>query len=186
VTEVMEPGQVEATAVHADLLQVGSRNMQNVALLREVGSCGRPVLLKRGMSATIEEWLLAAEYVMSAGNAGVILCERGIRSFDPAMRFTLDLAAVPAIKHLSHLPVLVDPSHALGHAYAVPAMMLAAAAAGADGILVDVHPDPATALCDGRQALLPREFSAAMTDVTRVLSALGRSLAPRQASGKSG
>jgi 3-deoxy-7-phosphoheptulonate synthase len=160
--------------------------MQNVALLREVGRSDRPVLLKRGMSATIEEWLLAAEYVMSAGNPGVILCERGIRSFDSAMRFTLDLAAVPAIKHRSHLPVLVDPSHALGHAYAVPAMMLAAAAAGADGILVDVHPHPATARCDGSQALLPGEFTVAMTGVTRVLSALGRDLAPRPAAGKRG
>lgn len=177
VTEVMDPRQVEVTAAHADMLQIGSRNMHNFDLLREVGRGGRPVLLKRGMSATIQEWLLAAEHIMAAGNPDVVLCERGIRTFEPATRFTLDLAAIPVVKQHSHLPVLVDPSHALGAAYGVPSMMLAAAAAGADGLLVDVHPEPAAAQCDGGQALLPADFSTAMAALHQVLNALGRRLA---------
>jgi 3-deoxy-7-phosphoheptulonate synthase len=176
VTEVMEPGQVVTVAAHADMLQVGSRNMQNFSLLKELGRAERPVLLKRGMGATIEEWLLAAEHVMAAGNADVVMCERGIRTFGSTARFTLDLGVIPLLKRLSHLPVLVDPSHALGVGYAVPPMMLAAAAAGADGILVDVHENPGSARCDGDQAMRPDVFRAAMADVSRVLESLGREL----------
>lgn len=153
VTEVMEPAMVEAASEHADMLQIGSRNMQNFALLGAVGRANKPVLLKRGMSATLEEWLLAAEYVLEAGNPNVVLCERGVRGFDPAARNLLDVAAVPLLHARTHLPVVVDPSHGVGVRDAVTPMACAAVAAGADGVMVEVHPDPGSARSDGFQAL---------------------------------
>lgn len=157
VTEVMEPDLVETVSRYADVLQIGSRNMHNVPLLRAVGqnSNARPVLLKRGLAATIEEWLLAAEYIVAAGNPQVILCERGIRSFDPETRNLLDLACVPLLHALTHLPVLVDPSHTTGRRELVPTMSRASIAAGADGLILEVHSDPESALCDGRQSITP-------------------------------
>ncbi len=174
VTEVLTPGDVEQVAAVADLLQVGTRNAQNFALLEEVGAAGKPVLLKRGLSNTIEEWLLSAEYVVSRGNPNVILCERGIRTFETATRNTLDLSAVPLIHSLSHLPILVDPSHATGHRHLVPSMALAAVAAGADGLLVEVHPNPDAALSDGAQSLTLEQFGSLMEDVRHLIGALGR------------
>jgi 3-deoxy-7-phosphoheptulonate synthase len=159
VTEVMEPSQVEIVALHADILQVGARNMQNYSLLMAVGRTERPVMLKRGLSATIEEWLMAAEYIVSSGNPNVILCERGIRTFETYTRNTLDLAAVPLLHRLTHLPVIVDPSHATGKRWLVPPMALAAVAGGADGVMVEVHPDPDDALSDGEQSLTLEQFS---------------------------
>jgi 3-deoxy-7-phosphoheptulonate synthase len=158
ITEVMEPGLVGLVAEYADILQIGSRNMQNYPLLRAAGRSGRPVMVKRGLAATVEEWLLAAEYVLAEGNPQVILCERGIRGFDPAVRHTLDLAAVPLAKSLSHLPVIVDPSHGTGRRGLVRAMALAGLAAGADGLLIEVHVAPEAALCDGDQSILPAEL----------------------------
>ncbi len=155
VTEVMEPGVVEAVAEYADILQVGSRNMQNFPLLRAVGRSQRPVVLKRGFAATIDEWLLAAEYILLEGNPNVMLCERGIRGFDPSTRNVLDLAAVPLLTRLTHLPVLVDPSHATGRRELVPALSLAAIAAGADGFMVEMHPDPEQSISDAEQAIDP-------------------------------
>jgi 3-deoxy-7-phosphoheptulonate synthase len=178
VTEVLEPEQVGPASALADMLQIGTRSMHNFALLREVGRAGLPVLLKRGMAATVEEWLLAAEYVLAAGNADVVLCERGIRTFEPATRFTLDLAVIPLVKQLSHLPVFVDPSHATGHAHLVPAMTLAAAAAGADGVLLDIHHDPRSARCDGGQALQPGDLTALADALARQLAATGRTVTP--------
>jgi 3-deoxy-7-phosphoheptulonate synthase len=177
VTEVMDARHLDAVCAHADLLQVGSRNMQNFTLLEEVGRCGKPVLLKRGMSATIDEYLLAAEYVMKAGNPHVVLCERGIRTFEPSTRNTLDLNAVPMLKRRSHLPVLVDPSHGTGHAWMVPALACAAVAAGADGLLVEVHVDPPSALSDGAHSLTPEAFARMMPRVAAVAAAMGRSIA---------
>jgi 3-deoxy-7-phosphoheptulonate synthase len=159
ITEVMEPGDVPVVAEHADILQVGARNMQNYPLLMAVGRADRPVMLKRGLSATIEEWLMAAEYVVSSGDSQVILCERGIRTFETYTRNTLDLAAVPLLHHLSHLPVVVDPSHATGKRWLVSSMALAAVAAGADGIMVEVHPRPDEALSDGEQSLTLGQFA---------------------------
>ena len=159
VTEVLEPDQVELVAEYADMLQVGSRNMQNYPLLRRVGAAARPVLLKRGFSATVDEWLMAAEYILAHGNPNVVLCERGIRGFDPAFRFNLDLNAVPLVKELSHLPIIVDPSHGTGRRSLVGRMSLAALAAGADGLIVEVHPDPESALCDGAQTITPDELA---------------------------
>jgi len=159
ITEVMEPGQLELVALHADVLQVGARNMQNYPLLMAVGKTERPVMLKRGLSATIEEWLMAAEYIVSSGNPNVILCERGIRTFETYTRNTLDLAAVPLLHRLTHLPVIVDPSHATGKRWLVRSMALAAVAAGADGIMVEVHPHPDDALSDGEQSLTLEQFS---------------------------
>lgn len=153
VTEVLEPSQVDLVAAYADMLQIGSRNMMNFALLRRVAETDRPVLLKRGFAATIEEWLLAAEYILAGGNDRVVLCERGIRSFDPATRFTLDLNAVPLVRRLSHLPVIVDPSHGTGRRDLVAQMSLAAIAAGAHGLILEMHPDPDEALCDGQQSI---------------------------------
>jgi 3-deoxy-7-phosphoheptulonate synthase len=153
VTEVMESGDVDAVAEHADILQVGARNMQNFPLLTAVGKARKPVMLKRGLAATIEEWLMSAEYVLSTGNRDVILCERGIRTFDTSTRNTLDLTAVPLLHRLTHLPVVVDPSHATGKRWLVRPMALAAVAAGADGIMVEVHPNPDEALSDGEQSL---------------------------------
>jgi 3-deoxy-7-phosphoheptulonate synthase len=177
ITEVMEPGQVERVAETADVLQIGTRNMQNFPLLKEVGRSGKPCMLKRGLSATIEEWLMAAEYIMHAGNPNVILCERGIRTFETATRNTLDLSAIPLVKRLSHLPVIADPSHGTGHRYLVQPMALAAAAAGADGLIIEVHPEPDTALSDGPQSLTLDGFDQLMVTLEAVLSAVGRPLA---------
>jgi 3-deoxy-7-phosphoheptulonate synthase len=159
ITEVMEPSQVEVVAKHSDILQVGTRNMQNYSLLTAVGKAGRPVMLKRGYGATIEEWLMAAEYIVAAGNPYVILCERGIRTFETYTRNTLDLTAVPLLHHLTHLPVVVDPSHATGKRWLVKPMALAAVAAGADGIMVEVHPRPDEAKSDGEQSLTLDQFA---------------------------
>lgn len=176
VTEVLDATQVEACAGRVDLLQVGARSMQNYPLLRAVGRSGRPVLLKRAPAATVEEWLHAAEHVLAEGNPHVILCERGIRTFEPSTRFTLDLSAVAVVKARTHLPVVVDPSHAAGARDLVPALGRAALAAGADGLLVEVHTDPARALSDGPQALTPDQFAAFMQSVRPLLAALGRRL----------
>ncbi|MGZ6131357.1 MAG: 3-deoxy-7-phosphoheptulonate synthase [Myxococcaceae bacterium] len=178
VAEVLETSQLAAMIDHVDLLQVGARNMQNFALLRALGKVRRPVLLKRGFAATVEEWLLAAEYLLDGGNTQVILCERGIRTFETATRNTLDLASVALVKQRSHLPVLVDPSHATGMRELVIPMALAAAAAGADGLLVEVHTKPEEALCDGRQALTPELFADLMHRLPPVLHAVGRTLHP--------
>jgi 3-deoxy-7-phosphoheptulonate synthase len=177
VTEVMDTADVEIVAEHADALQIGARNMQNFALLRAVGKAGKPVLLKRGLSAKLEELLLAAEYLLAAGNEQVILCERGIRTFETATRNTLDLNAIPYIKQKTHLPVLVDPSHGTGVRDFVIPMSLAAAACGADGILVEVHENPAAALSDGAQSLYPDGFRALMAALAPVAQAVGRTLA---------
>jgi 3-deoxy-7-phosphoheptulonate synthase len=174
VTEVMDTRQVELVGRYADILQVGSRNMQNYPLLKEVGMTKLPVLLKRGMMATIEEFLLAAEYVLSQGNSNVILCERGIRTFETSTRNTLDLSAVPMLKHLTHLPVIVDPSHGTGLRWMVPAMAKAAVAAGADGLIMEVHYDPDKALCDGYQSLGLDMFADLMKDLRRIAAAVDR------------
>lgn len=176
VTEVMDTRQVELISQYADMLQVGSRNMQNFVLLKEVGMQKKPVLLKRGMMATIEEFLLAAEYILNQGNQQVVLCERGIRTFETTTRNTLDLSAVPVLKHLSHLPVIVDPSHGTGHRWLVPPMAKAAVAAGADGLIMEVHCNPEEALCDGHQSINPEEFSALMTDLAKIAEAVGRKM----------
>ena len=174
VTEVMSPGDVETVSRYVDMLQIGARNMHNSVLLREAGLSGKPVLLKRGISSTIEEWLLAAEYVLCQGNDAVVLCERGIRTFETATRFTLDLSSVPVIRHLSHLPVIVDPSHATGYRHLVRPMALAAVAAGAHGLLVEVHPSPTTALSDGPQSLDFPEFTRMMADVHHLVELSAR------------
>ncbi len=177
VAEVMDASQLPLLSGRVDVLQVGARNMQNFTLLKALSRLRRPVLLKRGLSATIDEWLLAAEYLLEGGNDQVILCERGIRTFEPSTRNTLDLAAVALVKRRTHLPVLVDPSHATGDRSLVLPMSLAAAAAGADGLLIEVHPRPESALCDGPQALTPELFAQLMRKLPPVLSAVGRKLA---------
>jgi 3-deoxy-7-phosphoheptulonate synthase len=177
VTEVMDTRQVEMVAGYADMLQIGSRNMQNYPLLKEVGKLRKPVLLKRGMMATIEEFLLAAEYILNQGNTQVILCERGIRTFETSTRNTLDLSAVPMLKQLCHLPVIVDPSHGTGIRWMVPAMAKAAVAAGADGLIMEVHYKPEEALCDGHQSLDLNEFTLLMSDLNRIARAVGREIA---------
>lgn len=177
VTEVMDARQLEMVAGCADILQIGSRNMQNFTLLEEVGRCRTPVLLKRGMSATLEEYLQAAEYVLNGGNDQVILCERGIRTFEPSTRNTLDLNAIPLLKRYTHLPVIVDPSHGTGHAWMVPRLACAAVAAGADGLLVEVHCDPPSALSDGAHSLTPEAFARMMPDIAMVAAAVGRAAA---------
>jgi 3-deoxy-7-phosphoheptulonate synthase len=177
ITEVMEVGQVERVAEAADILQIGARNMQNFPLLKEIGRSGKPTMLKRGLSATIEEWLMAAEYIMNEGNSNVILCERGIRTFETATRNTLDLSAIPLIKRMSHLPIIADPSHGTGHRYLVQPMALAAAAAGADGLLLEVHPEPDTALSDGPQSLTLEGFEQLMHNLERLLASMDRKLA---------
>src|SRR5437773_2254071 len=174
VTEVMEPDKVDVVAEHADILQIGARNIQNFSLLRRVAETRKPVLLKRGMSTSIQEWLLSAEYVLAGGNPNVILCERGIRTFETATRFTLDLNAVPVVKKLSHLPVVVDPSHGTGHWEYVEAMACAGVAAGADGLIIEVHPRPEEALSDGPQSLKPERFAALMERIRRVAAAVDR------------
>ena len=174
VTEVVEPRDVELVATWADGLQIGTRNMQNFALLKEVGAVDRPVVLKRGLSATVEEWLMAAEYIAQRGNSEIVLCERGIRTFEPSTRFTLDLGGMAVAQLESHLPVIVDPSHAMGQKELVASMARAAIAAGADGVMVDVHHDPGAALCDGPQALPPDELMALSADLHALAAALGR------------
>lgn len=168
VTEVVDVRQMDLVCQHADMIQIGSRNMQNFGLLKEAGRAGKPVLLKRGLAATIEEWLLAAEYILNAGNDKVVLCERGIRTFEPLTRNTADISAVALIRELSHLPVLVDPSHATGKRSLVRPVAKAAVAAGADGIMVEVHPNPDNALSDGAQSLTPAHFAILMEDVRRL------------------
>jgi 3-deoxy-7-phosphoheptulonate synthase len=176
VTEVMAPADVEIVESYSDVLQIGARNMQNYPLLKRVGEAGKPVLLKRGLSSTIEEWLSAAEYVLHGGNRDVIMCERGIRTFERLTRFTLDLAAVPLLKEVSHLPVVVDPSHSTGQRSLVSPMARAAVAAGADGLIVEVHPRPDEAKSDGAQSLRPPEFGSLMEGLRPVARAVGRSL----------
>ena len=176
VTEVMDPRQIELVAAHVDVLQVGARNMQNYSLLAELGRVRRPVLLKRGMSATLEELLLAAEYVMSHGNPHVVLCERGIRTFDTKTRNTFDVAAIPVLKRETHLPVIVDPSHAGGRADLVAPLAFAAVAAGADGLIVEVHPNPECALSDGDQSLTPAAFAELLRRLASFADAAGRTL----------
>jgi len=177
VTEVMDTRQVEQVSDHADALQIGSRNMHNYALLDEVGLTKKPVLLKRGMSATIEELIHSAEYILRQGNEQVIFCERGIRTFENSTRNTLDLSAVPMLKKLSHLPVVVDPSHAAGQWWMVPSLAKAAVAVGADGLLVEVHCDPGEALSDGPQSLEPDHFHSLMNELREVATAVGRVIA---------
>src|SRR5436853_1701503 len=176
VTELMDVRDIEAVVEVADVIQLGARNMQNYTLLTEVGRSGRPVLLKRGLSATLEELLMAAEYVLKEGNENVMLCERGIRTFEQGYRFTLDLLAVPVLKELSHLPVVVDPSHAAGRRDFVTPMSLAAAAAGADGIIVEIHPQPEQAICDGPQALYADRFPEYVEQVERAAAVAGKAL----------
>jgi len=178
VTEVMDTRQVDLVAEHADMMQVGARNMQNFALLAELGRVRRPVLLKRGLSATIKELLMAAEYIMANGNHDVVLCERGIRTYETATRNTLDIAAIPVLKRESHLPVIVDPSHAGGDAALVAPLAFAAIAAGADGLIVEVHPDPEHALSDGDQSLAPAAFVQMMRSLGAFAAAAGRRLEP--------
>ena len=181
VSEVMDPSQIEVMLPYVDVMQVGARNMQNYYLLRALGEIQKPVLLKRGMSATIEELLLSAEYIMAGGNYNVILCERGIRTFDTYMRNTMDIAAIPVIKQLSHLPVVADPSHGTGRGDKVAAMARAAVAAGADGLLVEVHQDPERALSDGAQSLYPDQFAQLMAEARMIAPAVGRSIANEKA-----
>jgi 3-deoxy-7-phosphoheptulonate synthase len=176
VSEVMDVSQIELVERYADILQVGARNMQNFTLLRELGHASKPVLLKRGISATIEEWLLSAEYVLAGGNTRVILCERGIRTFESYTRNTLDISAIPVVKKLSHLPVIVDPSHGTGRRDKVAPMARAAVAAGADGLLIEVHCDPDHALSDGAQSLFPAEFDRLMAELRIIAPAIGRSI----------
>ncbi len=176
VSEVMDSTQIELLSAYSDLLQVGARNMQNYNLLRELGKSRKPVLLKRGIAATIEELLLSAEYILSGGNYEVILCERGIRTFESATRNTMDISAIPVVKKLSHLPIIADPSHGTGRRDHVPAMARAAVAAGADGLLVEVHPDPDRALSDGAQSLRPEQFAGLMDQLRIIAPAVGRSM----------
>lgn len=177
VTEVMDAADVDVVAEHADMLQIGTRNMQNFGLLQAVGGIGKPVMLKRGLTATYEEWLMAAEYIAQRGNLDIVLCERGVRSFEPAIRNMLDVSAVPMVQRLSHLPVIVDPSHAAGRRDLVVPLARAGIAAGADGVMVDVHPHPETALCDGAQALFGEALDELARAVTTIPPTLGRTSA---------
>lgn len=177
VTEVVDPRDVEKVDSYVDILQIGARNMQNYRLLKEVGMYNKPVLLKRGLSATIEEWLMAAEYIMAEGNKDIILCERGIRTFETATRNTIDMSAIPVVKENSHLPILIDPSHATGSWKYVGALCKGAIATGADGLIIEVHHDPANALSDGPQSLRPLKFSQLMKELYPVASAVGRKMA---------
>lgn len=176
VTEVMDISQIEVIDRYADIFQVGARNMQNFTLLRELGRTRKPILLKRGISATVEEWLLSAEYVLAGGNTEVILCERGIRTFETATRNTLDISAIPIVKQLSHLPVFVDPSHGTGRRDKVAPMARAAVAAGADGLIIEVHCDPDHAMSDGAQSLFPGQFDRLMAELRIIAPAIGRSI----------
>jgi len=174
VTEVVDSHDVDLVAKYADILQVGSRNMQNFALLTTVGKSKRPVVLKRGFSCTVTEWLTAADYLLAEGNNQVILCERGIRTFEDSARFSLDICSIPVIKRFSHLPVIVDPSHAAGHYSLVPAIARAAVAAGADGLLIEVHPNPKEALMDGLQSLTPSDFARLMEELRLIAESVNR------------
>ena len=176
ITEVMTPALVEQVCEYADILQIGARNMQNYDLLREVGKARTPVLLKRGLSSTIEEWLKAAEYILAGGNERVMFCERGIRTFEPSTRFTLDLSAIPAIKRASHLPIIVDPSQGTGRRDMVISMSRAAIAAGADGLIIEVHPHPEDALSDGQQTLDVAQFGDLMKSLAPIAGAVGRAI----------
>ena len=175
-TEVTDTRNVSLAAEYVDILRVGARNMQNFELLKEVGKQEKPVILKRGLSASIKEFLMAAEYVLAGGNENVILCERGIRTFETETRFTLDISAIPVVKGLSHLPVIVDPSHAAGRRELVPALSKAALAAGADGLIVEVHPNPDKAVCDAAQQLTPAQFGGLMAGLKKIAGAVGRSV----------
>jgi 3-deoxy-7-phosphoheptulonate synthase len=174
VTEVVNPQDVKMVSTYADMLQIGSRNMQNFALLTEAGKSGRPVVLKRGFSCTITEWLTAADYLLAEGENQVVLCERGIRTFEDSIRFSLDISAIPVVKRNSHLPIIVDPSHAAGHYTLVPAIAKAAVAAGADGLLIEVHPNPKEALVDGLQSLSLSDFSRLMEEIRTIAKSVGR------------
>ena len=174
VTEVVDTHDVSQVSKYADILQVGARNMQNFTLLTEIGKSKCPVLLKRGLSATITEWLTAADYLLAEGNSQVILCERGIRTFEDSARFSLDICSIPVVKKFSHLPLIVDPSHAAGHYSLVPAIAKAAVAAGADGLLIEVHPNPKEALVDGLQSLTPSDFARLMKELRRIAKSVGR------------
>ena len=175
-TEVLDTRDVDLVASYADIMQIGARNMQNFKLLREVGKCNKPILLKRGLSSTMEEWLMAAEYIMSEGNENVILCERGIRTFEPSTRNTFDLSAIPVSKELSHLPIIADPSHAAGTHKYVGALAKGAVAAGADGLMIEVHNCPEKAMSDGEQSLTPEHFDALMKELRPIAEAIGKTL----------
>ena len=174
VSELMSPNDLDVFLDSVDIIQVGARNMQNFDLLRQLGQVRKPILLKRGLSATIEEWLMSAEYILAGGNQDVILCERGIRTFETYTRNTMDLGAIPAVKRLSHLPVIVDPSHGTGKWWMVEPLARAAIAVGADGIMVEVHNDPAHALCDGQQSIKPEVFTDVMADIRKIAAVVGR------------
>ena len=176
VTEIMDPRMAELFEEEVDVVQVGARNMQNFELLKEVGKMSKPILLKRGLSNTYEEWIMSAEYIMAGGNENVILCERGIRTFETYTRNTLDVSAIPAVKQMSHLPVIVDPSHAAGMYWMVEPLAMAAVAAGADGLIIEVHNDPAHAKCDGQQSLTPQKFDALMHKVSAMVDLVGKTL----------
>ena len=180
VTEVIDEQSLQIALNYVDIIQVGARNMQNFRLLRAVGQTDKTILLKRGLSATIEEWLMSAEYIMSEGNGKIILCERGIRTFETYTRNTLDLSAVPLVKRLSHLPVIVDPSHATGDRQLVAPMSLAAVASGADGLIVEMHPEPSKALCDGAQSLHPEELVGLIAKLQKIMPAVGRTMSALQ------
>ena len=174
VSEIMSPNDIDVFVEKVDLIQVGARNMQNFDLLRQLGQTRKPILLKRGLSATIEEWLMSAEYIMAGGNPNVILCERGIRTFETYTRNTVDLGAIPAVKKLSHLPVIVDPSHGTGKWWMVEPLARAAIAVGADGVMIEVHNDPDHALCDGQQSIKPDVFAQVMDDIRKIATVVGR------------
>ena len=176
VTELMSPKYCQLFEDKVDFIQIGARNMQNFDLLKEVGKLSKPILLKRGLSASYEEWIMAAEYIMSEGNENVILCERGIRTFETYTRNTLDVSAIPAVKRMSHLPVVVDPSHSAGMYWMVEPLALAAVAAGADGLIIEVHNDPANAKCDGQQSLTPEKFDALMGKISALVELAGKTL----------
>lgn len=176
VTEIMSADKIERFVEDVDVIQVGARNMQNFELLKELGKTNKPILLKRGLSATIEEWIMSAEYIMAGGNDNVILCERGIRTFENYTRNTLDLSAIPAVKKLSHLPIVIDPSHASGMWWMVEPMAKAAIAAGADGLIIEVHNDPEHALCDGAQSLKPERFAHLMGELKGIAQIIGREM----------
>ena len=178
VTEIMDPRMAELFEREVDVVQVGARNMQNFELLKEVGKMSKPILLKRGLSNTYEEWIMSAEYIMASGNENVILCERGVRTFETYTRNTLDVSAIPAVKQMSHLPVIVDPSHAAGMYWMVEPLALAAIAAGADGLIIEVHNDPPHAKCDGQQSLTPKKFDELMKKVRVLAPMMGKTLTP--------
>lgn len=178
ITEVMTPSDVDLVGRYTDIFQIGARNCQNYQLLEEVGQTGKPAMLKRGMAVQYEEWLLLAEYIMAQGNPNVMLCERGVRGFETYTRNIFDLTAVPVVKHLSHLPIIADPSHGTGHWHLIPAMSLAAVAAGADGLMIEVHNDPSHAMSDGAQSLKPERFSELMPQIGQIAAAVGRTLSP--------